>query len=88
MATSNNYDYPTDTPVVDGNGGITAPWGQWVNRTHTAAFSVQQSGVTADRPTSRLWIGRFYFDTTLNKPIWVKQVKPAVLWCDATGATV
>jgi hypothetical protein len=84
----NNYDYPTETPLIDGDGFISATWGQWVNRTHNNAKTLQQSGVTADRPTSVLWIGRFYFDTSLNKPIWIKQVKPTVLWCDATGATV
>lgn len=87
MAT--NFDYPTDTPVVDtGDMKITPPWGLWVNRVHTIAVSLQQSGATIDRPTSVLWIGRRYFDTTLTKPVWVKQVKPTVLWCDATGATV
>jgi hypothetical protein len=74
--------------LVDETGGITVPWGQWVQRTHNNAKTLQQSGVTADRPTSVLWIGRFYFDTTLNKPIWIKQVKPAVVWIDASGAVV
>lgn len=84
----NNYDYPTDTPVVGEERLLTAPWGQWFSRTHRAVFSLQQSGPTSDRPTSVLWIGRTYFDVTLNKPIWIQQVKPTVVWCDATGAAV
>lgn len=85
----NNYDTPNNSePVVDENGMVTLSWNQWISRTHRAAFSVQQSGATPERPASVLWIGRFFFDTTLNKPIWIKQVKPVVLWCDATGATV
>jgi hypothetical protein len=83
-----NYDYPTEEPVVGPDGHITAAWGQWVQRTHNNARTLQQSGSTAERPTSVLWIGRFYFDTTLNKPIWIQQVKPVVVWCDATGAAV
>lgn len=84
----NNYDFPTDTPLVDDSGRLTAPWGQWFQRTHNNAKTLQQSGVTADRPTSVLWLGRFYFDTTINKPIWIKQVKPAVVWIDAAGGVV
>lgn len=34
-------------------------------------------------------IGYRYFDTDLNKPIWVKSLNPlGVVWVDATGATV
>lgn len=86
MAT--NYDFPADTPVVDANGNLTIPWAQWIQRTHNNAKTLQQSGVTADRPTSVLWIGRVFFDTSLGKPVWIKQVKPAVIWVDATGAAV
>lgn len=46
-----------------------------------------QYGTTANRPTINLFIGYPYYDTTLAKPIWCKQVSPAV-WGDATGATV
>lgn len=88
MANSNNYDYPTDTPMVDLAQFISVPWGQWVNRTHAAALSVQQSGPTAERPTQRLWLGRFFYDLTLGKPVWVHQVKPTVIWHDASGAPV
>lgn len=82
------YDYPTDTPLVDANGLISAPWGQWVQKTHNSALTLRQSGPTADRPTTVLWIGRFFFDTTLTQPIWISQVKPTVVWVDATGAPV
>lgn len=86
MANSNFYDYPTDTPIADENGMVTPPWGQWFNRTHAAALSVQQSGPTTERPAQRLWIGRFFYDLTLGKPVWVHQVKPVVVWHDASGA--
>lgn len=83
----NNYDYPTDTPVVAEDMKLTVPWGQWFSRTHRAVFSSQQSGPSTERPTTVLWIGRRYYDTTLNQPIWLSDVKPAV-WRNANGIIV
>jgi hypothetical protein len=42
---------------------------------------------TSNRPISGLYIGRSYFDTTLGKPIWLKQIAPPI-WVDSTGTTV
>ena len=42
------------------------------------------SGTTANRPTAGLSIGQFYFDTTLNIPIWYKGSG----WVNASGTTV
>lgn len=50
-------------------------------------FNMGLSGVTVSRPTTGLYVGLFYFDTTLGKPIWVKTVAGPV-WVDATGTTV
>lgn len=85
-----SYDIPSG-PFVDADGNLLTAWAVFLNRTHNNARTLQESGTTADRPTSLLWIGRFFFDTTLGKPIWVKSVpaKPAAaVWCDATGASV
>lgn len=43
------------------------------------------AGVTANRPTG-IPIGSIYFDTTLGKPIFLKDGTPT--WVDSTGATV
>lgn len=59
-------------------------WAEWFNQVYTVCFALQQSGVTAKRPTTNLWTGRPYFDTTLGKPIWYKTAG----WVDATGASV
>ena len=67
---------PTDPPDVS-----------WFAQAFMILFAVQQSGTTANRPTSRLWIGRTYFDTTLNLPIFVKTISP-IVWIDAAGNTV
>ena len=87
MASNNGFDFPSNSQMTDANRMMTIPWGQWLNRIQDICNSVQQSGVTADRPTSVLWIGRVYFDTTLGKPVWVKSVRPTV-WVDGTGAVV
>jgi hypothetical protein len=73
-------------PVSD-DEGPTRPWLQWFGRVHNVAASLSQSGTTAQRPTSMLWLGRQYWDTTLNKPIWVQQVTPTVVWVLADGTT-
>jgi hypothetical protein len=83
-----NFDFPGDFPVVSEDKRLTVPWASWMSLANRAIQSVRQSGATANRPTSNLWIGRTFFDTTLNKPIWVKAVSPAVVWVDATGAIV
>jgi len=44
----------------------------------------EEIGNTSQRPTSNLYQGRPYFDTTLGKPIWYD----GSVWRDATGATV
>lgn len=44
-------------------------------------------GITAQRPTVGLYLGMQYFDRTLGKPIYCKQVSLPV-WVDATGVTV
>ena len=41
---------------------------------------------SAGRPTTDLAIGMTIFDTTLNKPIWLKNLTPT--WIDSTGSAV
>jgi len=50
----------------------------------TQNVTVPDSGVTADRPTFRLQVGQFYFDTTLGIPIWWN----GTVWKNASGTTV
>lgn len=85
--TSRNFEQPGDLPISDGAGRVSVPWASWFTRVHAAVSALYQSGSTANRPTSMLWVGRVYMDTTLGKPVWVKSVKPTV-WVDATGLPV
>jgi hypothetical protein len=80
----NDYDFPSNNALVTDDQNITMSWLQWVQRTHTIASSLQQSGPTSERPTSLLWIGRRYFDTDLGYPIWLRSIEPNV-WINAEG---
>lgn len=62
-------------------------WSSWIGKVRMLAGTLNDYGTTANRPTQDIWVGRFYFDTTLNKPIWVKTVSP-IVWVDATSAVV
>ena len=50
----------------------------------TQNINIPASGVTADRPTTSLQVGQFYFDTTLGIPIWYN----GTVWKNASGTTV
>jgi hypothetical protein len=54
----------------------------------TQAVVVPFSGTTAERPVSNvqapLAVGQFYYDTTLDRPIWYN----GTVWKNASGTTV
>lgn len=50
----------------------------------TVAVLTPPSGTTAARPTNRLQVGQFYFDTTINRPIWWDGTN----WINAAGTVV
>lgn len=79
------FDFPSNDPLTDDRGFAFRTWAQWLNYVHMTITAVRQSGATADRPTTLLWIGRQFYDTTLNKPVYVAAVRPTV-WRDASGA--
>lgn len=84
---SGSWDYPSNSTLVDSKGDVTSPWQYWFSRINSIVQTGQQSGPTADRPTSQVWVGRQFFDTTLNKPVYVSAVKP-IVWRDAAGTVV
>lgn len=87
MAGEKNFDAPLNEPVT-APGFITLPrWAQWLTRVNAIANANVDYGTTAQRPTALLWIGRRFYDTTLNKPVYVSAVKPAV-WRDAMSNIV
>ena len=66
---------------------FSALWTTYFKQAHPITNSVTDSGITANRPTTDLWIGRQYYDTTLNKPVYLNSVGPNV-WKDSAGTTV
>jgi hypothetical protein len=50
----------------------------------TQNIIIPQSGTTADRPTDRLQVGQYYFDTTIGRPIWYNGTD----WINAAGTVV
>lgn len=65
---------------------FTMPWASWFSTLQQIAQATSSSGPTTQRPTTNTYVGQFYFDTTLGKPIWVKTPGAAPGWVDATGA--
>ncbi len=53
----------------DKEGGVSNPWKQWSQSVYTVANTVEQSGITANRPSHK-FIGQQFFDTTLGKPVF------------------
>lgn len=75
---------PPNNQVVDEAGNATPGWQPFFSAAFALLAAMTLSGTTAKRPTTLLWTGRPYFDTTLGKPIWYKTAG----WVDATGAAV
>lgn len=67
------------------NEGQTATrsWVAWVSTVSAILTGITASGTTANRPTSFLWVGRAYFDTTLGQPIWYDGSG----WVDSAGSS-
>lgn len=69
------------------DGRVSASWNAWLSR--QADITRPGNGTTAQRPTTGLYPGRMFFDTSLGangKPIWVNKTGSG--WVDATGASV
>lgn len=62
-------------------------WTSFFDQVFNLLSAMTQSGTTAQRPTSFLWIGRSYFDTTKGYPVYVKSVGP-VVWVNGAGTVV
>jgi len=50
----------------------------------TNAVITPPSGTTSQRPTVKLQVGQFFFDTTLGIPIWWNGIH----WINSSGTTV
>lgn len=80
------FDTPTNSELVNENRKLSSEWGFIFNYWHQTITSMRQSGTTAQRPTAGLWIGRRFYDTTLNKPIYFSALPD--VWRDSQGTIV
>ena len=80
---ANLINQPPNTPTDDGTQ-ITSGWAQFFNAVFTLLSGLTSSGTTANRPTKNLFLGRTYFDSTLNRPIWYTGTN----WIRADGTVV
>lgn len=78
---------PLQHPITDSRGNVlsaSSAWAAWFWKLSLLVNAGVASGTTAQRPTSGLWVGRFYWDTTLGKPVFVKGLNPTA-WVDGAG---
>lgn len=69
------------------DGSLSQGWQQWMEDVRNKASTAGESGTTANRPTTGLFVGRRFFDSTLGHPIYLKTISP-VVWVDGTGTVV
>ena len=65
------------------------PWGNWLSNSWILLNDVQNTGTTAQRPTTNLYAGKFYFDQSLGangKPIWMNKGLTGWVLADGTAA--
>jgi hypothetical protein len=73
------------TPPLD----LTKPmWSGWFSTVQKILQATSSSGPTTARPTTNLYIGQFWYDTTLGYPVWVNAISPTIVWHNAAGAPV
>jgi hypothetical protein len=76
-------------PILDATGKrLTAAWAAWFSSAQQILQDVSNSGTTAQRPTTQLYVGKAYFDTTLGVPISLKTGGAAPVWVNGVGAAV
>lgn len=69
----------------DNEQRVNSEWVEWTNQIYKVVNAVSQSGTTAQRP-AKIYVGQMYFDTTLNRPIWVNAAGTG--WIKADGTAV
>lgn len=75
---------PQQGGVQSDDGQIVLGWANFFSAVFLLLTAMTQSGTTAKRPTSFLWTGRMYWDSTLGLPIFYKG--PGWVKADGTAA--
>lgn len=86
MATRFQIDRPTPGVITSKDGQPVVWFASWLQQAYQILFNAQFVNTTANRPTTKLYAGQQYFDSTLGKPIWRNAANTG--WVDATGTPV
>lgn len=73
--------------IVDKNGKMLPPWLGWFSALNNVVQTFGSNGATTARPTSNLFVGQQFFDTTLGYPVFIKSLNPTV-WVNGAGGVV
>jgi predicted small integral membrane protein len=80
---------PLQTPlVIPSTGQLPKEWMSWFQQVSNAINGLYQYGTTAQRPTSNVYVGQMYFDTTLGYPVFVKTLASPIVWVNGAGTHV
>jgi hypothetical protein len=79
---------PQTNVFTDKGERMSQIWQAWFGSIFQWLGPQGQFGTTAKRPTTNLFIGLSYYDTTLGYPVFVHQISPSIVWHNAAGAVV
>lgn len=82
-----NFKKPTQRQVITTDGTVDRNWDIFFTQVNNWITENSQHGVTANRPTTNLYIGRTYLDDTLFYHVHIHSLNPTV-WKNEAGATV
>lgn len=74
---------PARVQALSPDGTLSAELVEFLSDVYIYISGAQSSGVTDKRPAKNLFIGRTFFDTTINKPIWIGN--DGSTWVDSDG---
>lgn len=61
---------PFLSTMVNSASKVMPAWVQWFGRVQAILGALTASGPTEGRPTTGLYVGQSYFDTTVGKPVF------------------
>jgi len=61
---------PFQSVITEASQKLASVWSQWFSQLEWIISTLVMSGKTSERPTTRLWEGQRYFDTTLGQLVF------------------
>lgn len=75
-------------PIMADATHMTPAWAGWFSAAQILLQDLGASGTTSSRPTTNLYVGKPYFDTTLGVPIFLKTAGASPVWVNGVGTAV